>query len=383
MIKYCLPKKTAELLNQLQLPQQSQTLTLLLNKYVRADAIDKEEAEDKRKDERNNWLREIAQNYRSDPQLASAAYQRWCSYTSDLGATHFSAEVDWRMIVGFGGNSVLETDLTLHHLYSLPIIPGSALKGLARTYAAMEDETVYIGLENQRMPSKKIETDHDNIKRIFGTEDQAGTVIFFDAFPKDGHATFVLDIMNPHYPNYYQRNAVPSNNQDPIPIGFLAVEHPTTYMFALALRQGAAKKADLDAANRWLREALRSYGIGGKTSAGYGYFKKEGTTELKKAQGTTTERIRVKLPQLRAGQEIKGSVVPLTDELRARMPSDIKAILRYESFSTREVLIAINAKEVENWKPGETRICIFEREEVHDSLTIWFCKPRVKKDKRK
>jgi CRISPR/Cas system CMR subunit Cmr6 (Cas7 group RAMP superfamily) len=41
----------------------------------------------------------------------------------------------WRFVVGLGAAHVLETGITLHRLFGLPIIPGSALKGAARTWA--------------------------------------------------------------------------------------------------------------------------------------------------------------------------------------------------------------------------------------------------------
>jgi len=347
MTTYYLPRKTADTLNWYQQLRHPQNLGLLLDKYVPAEAINAQEAEDQKKDARGNWLRKISQESRSDARLASAAYHRWDSYTSTQHATHFSAEIDWRMIVGLGGNSVLETDLTLHHLYGLPIIPGSALKGLTRTYAAMEEKKVYItGSSGQLKPSTAIETDHCDIQRIFGMPDRAGTVIFFDAFPKDGQATFVLDIMNPHYPDYYQKDAAPTNDQNPRPIAFLAV-HRTNYMFALALRQGVPEenKDDLAIAKTWLGKALEDYGVGGKTSAGYGYFKiqeerEDASAGQQSSQTTVTstagqpsvprEYVRPPIPNFRAGQDITGSVVPATDDLRRRTPSDTKAFLRYQ-----------------------------------------------------
>ena len=271
-MEYYLPKGTQTIINKSQL---CCNLRLLLDKYVPQDVVNKDEAIDKKKVTKGNWLRKIVTSYEGDGALAKAAYHRWYSYTSALQATHFSETIDWRMVVGLGGNSILETDITLHHLYGLPIIPGSALKGLTRTYAAIEEEKVYIADFDGRMrPSTAIETDHNDIRRIFGMQDRAGTVIFFDAFPKTGQASFVLDIMNLHYPDYYQKNAAPTNDQNPKLITFLAVHH-TSYMFALALRQGVPEKykEDLATAKIWLSKALAAYGVGGKTSAGYGYFR--------------------------------------------------------------------------------------------------------------
>ncbi len=121
-------------------------------------------------------------------------------------AALFTGEADWRIVVGLGGESVLETDITLHHLYGIPFIPGSALKGLTRAYAAMEEPAYFVvdaKDEGKLKPSLKEETDHEDIKEMFGTQEHAGTVIFFDAMPENGANTFVVDIMNPHYPDYY------------------------------------------------------------------------------------------------------------------------------------------------------------------------------------
>ena len=41
-----------------------------------------------------------------------------------------------RLIIGLGANNVLETGLTLNHTYGTPLIPGSALKGLASHYCS-------------------------------------------------------------------------------------------------------------------------------------------------------------------------------------------------------------------------------------------------------
>ncbi|MBO0796852.1 MAG: hypothetical protein J2P36_38725, partial [Ktedonobacteraceae bacterium] len=72
-----------------------------------------------------------------------------------------------------------------------------------------------------------------------------------------------------------------------------------------------------------------------------------------------------------------------TEELRRKMPPGIKAVLRYESFLTTEAVMAVSEEEAQNWKTGETRICIFEDAQEYDGLVVWVCKPRVKKDKKK
>ncbi len=365
-MNYYLPNATTRLLTEGQL-KKCKNLGLILDKYAPETAIQKSEG-------KSTWLKEIAAGSYLDLRLTESVYRRWLNMIEAVGALYFSALTDWRMVVGLGGESVLETDLTLHHLYGIPYIPGSALKGLTRAYVTGE---VY--------PSKDIDHDNEVVKRIFGTQKEAGTVIFFDAMPIDGRATFVLDIMNSHYPNYYGEKKLPTNDQNPNPVTFLTVAN-TSFMFALASRRPEYEQDARDAMG-WLKTALEKYGVGGKTNAGYGYFREIGTEQTAAPAASSspqqvsrpTERIRPNIPQFREGQEITGSVVAPTDDLRRNAPADAKALLRYQSFSTRDVLIVVSAEEAQNWKPGETRICVFVREEEQSGSIVLVCQPRPSK----
>lgn len=171
----------------------------------------------------------------------------------------FQACPEWRFVVGLGGASVLETNMTLHHLYGIPIIPGSALKGVARAYA----ESV-----------KGKEPNDPDVVAIFGkpprvTPLQAGEIIFFDAIPIT-RPTFKLDVMNPHYPEYYQGDKPPADWQNPVPIYFLTVTN-TTFLFTVAARTEEGRKY-LGTVLKWLKDGLYDLGVGAKTAAGYGYF---------------------------------------------------------------------------------------------------------------
>src|SRR6266516_81436 len=372
---------------------------LILDKYVPEGVAGNNEAKGK-------WLRSILASDHTDTELVQNIYSRWIAMVESMGALRFSAATDWRMVVGLGGETVLETDLTLHHLYGIPYIPGSALKGLTRAYAVTEEKDFYIP-ENkpvdERVPSTDTDNDHPDIKRIFGTQKDSGTVIFLDAMPQKGKAQLILDIMNPHYPDYYRTQqssqpSAPTNDQKPNPVAFLTVTD-TTFVFAVAPRNPKIEqhKTDTEQVSRLLQQALQKYGVGGKTSAGYGYFKdiKDGqgassvdqvsqsVSTVKPAQPSApAERIRPAIPNFRAGQDITGTVVAPTDELRRRTPAEAKAFLRYSSFALKDVLMVVDAEEVQNWKPGETRICLFVKEEVRDGCTLLVCQPRPSKKKR-
>src|SRR5439155_9672329 len=66
-------------------------------------------------------------------ELYEAAFRRWERSLPELTAAN-DFEVSDRLIVGLGSENVLETGIRLHHTYGLPVIPGSALKGLSAHY---------------------------------------------------------------------------------------------------------------------------------------------------------------------------------------------------------------------------------------------------------
>jgi CRISPR-associated protein Cmr6 len=174
----------------------------------------------------------------------------------DFAVRHIEAKPVWRFVVGLGAAHVLETGITLHRLFGLPIIPGSALKGAAKSYAQLVEGR----------------TDDDpELVAVFGTTEQVGSVIFFDAIPLEV-PKFQLDIMNLHYPNYYrtQGQNPPADWESPNPVFFLTVTK-TPYRFAIAARSEQGNRL-LDLAEKWLKGALADLGIGAKTSADYGFW---------------------------------------------------------------------------------------------------------------
>ena len=287
--RYYLPSETASRLNDY--IGQCKNLGLLLDKYPPMEVIGNSQG-------KSSWLRRLEPTRRIDSNLAQAAYDRWYHMITAIeGMKIFHAAADWRMVIGLGGETVLETDITLHHLYGTPFIPGSALKGLTRAYAAGE---IY--------PSTNIDKDDEIVKHIFGTQKEAGTVIFFDAMPVDGQATFTLDIMNPHYPDYYSGSKPPTNDQNPIPVTFLTVTD-TAFVFALAPRNpnNDQHKADVEQAREWLQAALEKYGVGGKTSAGYGVMK------LVSAPAEE-ERVDLDDPEMQAAKNLSDEIAALPDQ---------------------------------------------------------------------
>jgi CRISPR-associated protein Cmr6 len=161
------------------------------------------------------------------------------------------------VVVGLGAESVLETSIRLHRIYGFPIIPGSPLKGLARAYAKL---------------IARVEEEDPVFQEIFGTaspEARAGRVIFLDAIPATPKVELELDVMNPHYSEYYRgRDIPPADYLNPIPIYFLTIAPGSEFLFAVISESAElASQAEI-----WLRHGLMELGVGAKTTAGYGYW---------------------------------------------------------------------------------------------------------------
>ncbi|MDQ2805476.1 MAG: type III-B CRISPR module RAMP protein Cmr6 [Chloroflexota bacterium] len=219
--------------------------------------------------------------------------QRWRTMLKSHSAVAFTAQTTSRCVVGLGAKGTREIGLRLHHVYGFPIIPGSALKGLARAWAtfAVADQlgSANVGIDPSEILNiiqqgsdykgnaahKKRVLEGAEIKDllyVFGAREGSGNVIFFDAIPTDP-LKLEADIMNPHHPQYYDTHGAqsPADYESPIPIIFLTVAADCPFLFAVAPRH-PSDAALLQTAETWLHEGLRTLGIGAKTTSGYGRF---------------------------------------------------------------------------------------------------------------
>lgn len=268
-----------------------------------------------------------------DNNLLKGWNDRWEKTVTSVGAKPFEMKTDWRLIAGLGRKGMLEVGFTFHR-YGFPYLPGSSLKGLARAYAVLE---IALGVEEaiKSKGEKEPLSNLDNIlsnedvnkfeaglktyqpqdanildkakafRYIFGTTEHGGHVIFFDAIPRS-MPKLELDIMNPHFPEYYKEGSTeyPTNWQSPIPVYFLTVASGSPFRFAVGWRSAPIDSIPLESitppekqkewswfkgatqpkppekvnglikqAQDWLKNGLLELGAGGKTSAGYGYFK--------------------------------------------------------------------------------------------------------------
>lgn len=333
---------------------------LWLDKYIGSQSKDE-------KDSRSAFIREVAVTPASE--TYKAFFASWENMLKEYKADTRKAAVQGRMIVGLGSESVLETSIALHRTYGVPYIPGSALKGLAASYALQ-----YLG--DDWKPDKE----DGAFKIVFGDTADAGYITFFDALymPDTGYRGQALypDVITVHHQDYYGGTGTPTDMDSPNPVPFLTATG--TYLVALAapgIEDTKQRKAWINATFAILQNALKTMGVGAKTSSGYGRLELErGRVEV--------PYVRPNIPNFQANQSIRGSVITPTDELRQRVP-EAKAYLKFLEFPTNLVLIVVEAEEASIWTSGQTKNCMFLREEERDGCTVMFCKPGISKNKNK
>jgi len=215
-----------------------------------------------------------------------------------------------RLVVGLGAGHVLETSLTLHHIFGIPYIPGSALKGVVRMVSFWKiaekldkksDEQIK-DLQKQLYEGKLSDSDENEIlkhKLLFGTQNFKGLLVFLDAYPEiqKNQQIFELDVMTPHYQGYYTKNQIPGDWENPNPIVFLTVKKGITFCFNVLFDKFKAEKiltlkddefpeniketikqwlnnfSELSQdVKKWVEDALTKFGVGAKTRLGYGIF---------------------------------------------------------------------------------------------------------------
>jgi CRISPR type III-B/RAMP module RAMP protein Cmr6 len=180
-----------------------------------------------------------------------------------------------KLLLHLGRANVLENvGLCADRTTGLPLIPGTALKGVLSTWACWEANQQADGSFNQGNAFVQERKAFGGMaQRIFGDDSEdgsegSGAVIFVGGFPSIP-PRLGLDIVNPHH----ETNGAVKKNLTPN--AFLCVEPGKfKWHFAFYVRPGVADAENLlKATSNWLTQALTQLGIGAKTAAGYGRFR--------------------------------------------------------------------------------------------------------------
>lgn len=344
-LHYLVPRDTASFLQSDVIMSKCQNLSLILARYIPREVI-RNESVGRYDKWRERWLKERCRRFRSDESsqwrdIFRATSTRWdamTAHTDEYG--RFAAQLDGRMVVGLGSESVLETGLTLHPVTGLPFIPGSSLKGITRTCGLLtiaaelgvpiltDDDLLDYLTQGGTTPldilddllamppnaelegktrtewlnalnaNKFMQRHERNVtleaidalpeaaifRLAFGSQAQAGLCTFYEGVLSDlpRHQLFELDVMTPHYPDYYssEGQTAPSDDQGPNPIQFITVAEGTVFKFAFGIDErrfdlfgGGVDPAQFGTTVRdWFQAGLQELGAGAKTHAGYGLF---------------------------------------------------------------------------------------------------------------
>ena len=179
-------------------------------------------------------------------------------------------------LTGTGIEHPLENGMAFLNPYGLPYLPGSSVKGALRR--AAEELAGIEWSDNSGWTKEAVVTLFGKEPPPGSDEAERGALTFWDVFPQCSKLN--VDIMNPHYSEYYQGRTEPHDAGSPVPIWFLVVPEKSDFAFHVQcdlhrLKDNAGLKEQwpkligsaFDHAFEWL-------GFGAKTAVGYGIMKR-------------------------------------------------------------------------------------------------------------
>jgi CRISPR type III-B/RAMP module RAMP protein Cmr6 len=216
------------------------------------------------------------------PVAYTAAFRRWQRRTPPGGSGRQVVRVRTTspLAIGLGEPVPGENGLTTLPPYGVPVLPGSALKGIVRAYACSHFPSDHPwGADGSELSTLLGAGGHDG---------EAGAVDFLDAWiePDPERRPFVDDVITTHHARYYasEGNSAPEGFDGPNPVHFAAVQG----RFRLVLE---GPDEWLVPAVELVLAALTEQGIGAKTRAGYGRLARE---ELDRYDADTLEKAKAR-----------------------------------------------------------------------------------------
>lgn len=226
----------------------------------------------------------------------------------------FIGELGGRLLINMAGGVQENAGLSLDRCFGLPLIPGSAAKGVSRHHALWEIRScqdqlkrrqllrsalLIFGFVGQDLEARKDRTNQTVTNWAWAVEDSPeilrdllselnlasdfkGLISFLPASPASSkNLRIVAEGITPHTEqkdNLRDNRRAGSEASRLVPLAFPAVERGSQFAFSLVLnRQFKAlpEQAHIDLlqqAELWLKSAVTGTGIGAKTSAGFGWF---------------------------------------------------------------------------------------------------------------
>lgn len=208
--------------------------------------------------------------------------QQFARMLSQRGASVVYGELGGRLIVNLSDSLIQNAGICLDRHTGVPYIPGSAVKGVTRHVAldhlrkgnlSITDFMMIFGAsEADFMESGELSSFADSVEKSKMT--QKGGVDFLAAYPVQKEPLIAVDIVNVHRPGYYESgNLEDLAKETPRPNTFPTVEVGARFAFCTVQNAIGVSSELFGRVHDLLVEAITLHGIGGKTGAGYGWFK--------------------------------------------------------------------------------------------------------------
>lgn len=170
-----------------------------------------------------------------------------------------------KLVIGHGEISVRDTSIKLDHIYGIPFIPATSIKGAFRNYI---NNKYRINDDD-----KKSVENTEQIIKMFGNNDKKGEIIFLDSYPKNFEID--VDVMTPHYVEYYSNSKLPRNDLEPNPIEFPVIKKGSEFEIIILCKYKCFNLNGKDNVNiiDEFKSFLKEMPLGAKTSVGYGRIK--------------------------------------------------------------------------------------------------------------
>ena len=281
-------------------------------------------------------------------------------------------------MTGLGNEHPLENGFAFLNPYGLPYLPGSGVKGVLRRAA---ENLVCGDYGDAQGWSQQI------IDALFGRETASGdnetsrnrgALMFWDVIPEPAGGQLAVDIMTPHYGDYYQGNATPHDSGQPNPILFLTVPPNSSFEFFVQCDLAALPESLKNAWQTLLESAFRHafdwLGFGAKTAVGYGQFPSDALEKARTKREEAARKRQEAMAKERAEAERQKKLAAMSPLDRA-----IEEIVAAAPQGQPRYKAILNALKQGRWSGDEARQAA---EHIRDLMTqagAW----RIKSEKKK
>lgn len=255
------------------------------------------------------------------------------------------------LATGMGMEHPLENGFAFLNPYGLPYLPGSSIKGVLRRAAQELSEEQSGGWDNDW------ETALFGLEPPKGSkESKRGALTFWDSIPEIAGGRLGMDVMTPHYSDYYQGKSTPHDAGQPIPIVFMVIPPKSEFTFHITCEQKNLPESLKSEKWKSLMEAAFSHafdwlGFGAKTAVGYGAMEED----LEAAEKAQEEAEKQRFQQQEQARRATLSQVELDMEEIERQVTD-----------NNPAIALMHALENDRWDAPEDMRAV-----AHRIQTIW------------